>query len=104
MIFGIGTDILRVERVDQLHDRYGERFAERLLMPEEADDVSDQSATSALSRHAVRREGSHRQGDGHRVCARHVDPRHWRRAQRLGSAGDHLVGAWPRDVRETRHR
>lgn len=35
MIFGIGTDILRVERVAGVYERFGRRFAERLLMPEE---------------------------------------------------------------------
>ncbi|MCL4792394.1 MAG: holo-ACP synthase [Gammaproteobacteria bacterium] len=35
MIFGIGTDILRIERIAAAHARYGERFARRVLMPEE---------------------------------------------------------------------
>ncbi len=35
MIFGIGTDILRIERVAGAYERFGRRFAERLLMPQE---------------------------------------------------------------------
>lgn len=35
MIFGIGIDILQAERVHAAYARFGERFAERLLMPEE---------------------------------------------------------------------
>lgn len=35
MIYGIGTDILRAERVTAAYRRYGDRFAERILMPEE---------------------------------------------------------------------
>jgi holo-[acyl-carrier protein] synthase len=35
MIFGIGTDILRIERIAAAHARYGERFVNRILMPEE---------------------------------------------------------------------
>src|SRR3989344_3723522 len=31
MIFGIGTDIVRVARMQQDLDRFGERFAERIL-------------------------------------------------------------------------
>lgn len=31
MIFGIGTDIVRVDRMQQDIDRFGERFAERIL-------------------------------------------------------------------------
>ena len=35
MIFGVGIDILRAERVHAAYARFGERFAERLLMPAE---------------------------------------------------------------------
>jgi holo-[acyl-carrier protein] synthase len=35
MIFGIGTDILEVRRIEETYQRFGQRFAERMLMPEE---------------------------------------------------------------------
>ncbi len=35
MIFGIGTDVLQLSRVERLYERYGEHFAERLLLDEE---------------------------------------------------------------------
>lgn len=35
MIYGIGIDVLRADRVQKAYQRYGERFVERLLMPEE---------------------------------------------------------------------
>lgn len=35
MIHGIGTDILRIERVAAVYERYGRRFVDHLLMPEE---------------------------------------------------------------------
>lgn len=35
MIFGIGTDLVQVERVEATYRRFGEHFVERLLMPEE---------------------------------------------------------------------
>lgn len=35
MIFGIGTDILQLTRVERAWDRFGESFARRLLLPEE---------------------------------------------------------------------
>jgi holo-[acyl-carrier protein] synthase len=38
MIFGIGTDILKVERVAAVYERFGERFIRHLLMPEELRD------------------------------------------------------------------
>ncbi len=35
MIFGIGTDIVRIERIAATWERFGEHFVERLLLPEE---------------------------------------------------------------------
>ena len=35
MIFGIGTDIVELSRVQGIYERYGEHFAERILMDEE---------------------------------------------------------------------
>ncbi len=35
MIFGIGTDVVQVERIKQVYERHGERFVERLLLPAE---------------------------------------------------------------------
>lgn len=37
MIFGIGTDILQLERVRRVWERFGETFSSRLLLPEEAE-------------------------------------------------------------------
>ncbi len=35
MIYGIGTDVVLVRRIESLLERYGERFARRILGPEE---------------------------------------------------------------------
>ena len=35
MIFGIGIDVVQVERVQAIFERHGEHFVRRLLMPEE---------------------------------------------------------------------
>lgn len=35
MIFGIGTDLLRADRVELVYKRFGDRFVDRLLLPEE---------------------------------------------------------------------
>jgi len=35
MIFGIGTDILEVARIERVYRRYGDRFASRLLLDAE---------------------------------------------------------------------
>ncbi len=36
MIFGIGTDVVQLARVEATYARHGEHFVRRLLMPEEA--------------------------------------------------------------------
>ncbi|MDX1516974.1 MAG: holo-ACP synthase [Woeseiaceae bacterium] len=35
MIFGVGTDIIELSRIEGTYKRFGEHFVERLLMPEE---------------------------------------------------------------------
>lgn len=35
MIYGVGTDIIRIDRIEAAMGRYGERFAERILGPQE---------------------------------------------------------------------
>jgi holo-[acyl-carrier protein] synthase len=35
VIFGIGTDVVQLARVERIFDRYGEHFVRRLLLPEE---------------------------------------------------------------------
>ncbi|HJL93481.1 MAG TPA: holo-ACP synthase [Woeseiaceae bacterium] len=35
MIFGIGTDIVELSRIEKTYNRFGNHFVERLLMPEE---------------------------------------------------------------------
>lgn len=42
MIYGIGIDILRVERVSAVYRKFGDRFAQRILMPEELEHFSGQ--------------------------------------------------------------
>jgi len=35
VIFGVGTDIVELSRIQATYDRFGEHFVERLLMPQE---------------------------------------------------------------------
>jgi holo-[acyl-carrier protein] synthase len=35
MIFGIGTDVVRLDRIEATLERFGEHFVRRLLLPEE---------------------------------------------------------------------
>lgn len=35
MIFGIGVDVLKVDRIERVYQKHGDRFLNHLLMPEE---------------------------------------------------------------------
>ena len=35
MIFGVGTDVVELSRIQASYDRFGEHFVNRILMPEE---------------------------------------------------------------------
>jgi holo-[acyl-carrier protein] synthase len=35
MIFGVGTDLVEVARIERIHAKFGEHFVNRLLTPEE---------------------------------------------------------------------
>jgi holo-[acyl-carrier protein] synthase len=47
MIFGIGTDVVRIDRIAAAYERFGSHFVERLLLPQER-------AVFDASRRAVR--------------------------------------------------
>jgi holo-[acyl-carrier protein] synthase len=46
MIFGIGTDIVQIERIEKIHARHGERFVKHLLMDAEDQSFRQQSRAS----------------------------------------------------------
>ena len=56
MIFGIGTDVVRIERIAAVYERFGERFVERLLLPQEheAFDVNRRPARFLAMRFAAK--------------------------------------------------
>lgn len=66
MIIGIGTDIIAVERVGKSWERHGERFAERILAPEEMVEFSEckQSVSFLAKRFAVKEATSKALGTG----------------------------------------
>jgi len=39
VIFGIGTDVLELARVERVYGKYGEHFVRRLLLPEELEQL-----------------------------------------------------------------
>ncbi|MBM0105129.1 holo-ACP synthase [Steroidobacter sp. S1-65] len=47
MIFGIGTDVVQIERIERLHARYGEHFVQRLLLPAELEAFRAQSRSQS---------------------------------------------------------
>lgn len=48
MIFGIGTDILQIARVEAALSRHGDRFAEKILGPEELEKYRRRKAKVAV--------------------------------------------------------
>lgn len=66
MIFGIGTDIVRVARMQQDIARYGEKFAERILTDQELDEFrrSPQPANFLARRFAAKEATAKAMGTG----------------------------------------
>ena len=59
MIFGIGTDIVRVARMQQNIDRFGDRFAQRILTDQElADYHKQQKRAHFLARRFAAKEAA----------------------------------------------
>jgi len=43
MIYGVGTDMVRMDRIGKLYEAHGEHFVARLLLPQEAEAFRGQS-------------------------------------------------------------
>lgn len=56
MIFGIGTDIVSYPRISEMHARYGERFARRVLSDQEMQEYAShpQPARMLMKRFAAK--------------------------------------------------
>ncbi len=68
MIFGIGTDIVRVARMDRNLERYGERFAHRILSDDEMQEFSSAPSRGRFlaKRFAAKEAASKALGSGFR--------------------------------------
>lgn len=68
MIFGIGTDIVRVTRMQKNIERYGEKFAERILTPAELAEYREESrkAHFLAKRFAAKEAAAKAMGTGFR--------------------------------------
>ena len=68
MIFGVGTDLVELVRIQQTYERFGERFVERLLMPEERErfDASRQPVRFLAMRFAGKEAAVKAMGTGFR--------------------------------------
>jgi holo-[acyl-carrier protein] synthase len=80
VIFGIGTDIVRVTRMQRNLDRFGERFAERILTPAELDDFhgTQGKAHFLAKRFAAKEAAAKAMGTGFAqgVSMRHIGVTH----------------------------
>lgn len=56
MIYGIGTDIVTYRRIEEMHERYGDKFAERILSEAELEEYSShaQPARMLMKRFAAK--------------------------------------------------
>lgn len=76
MIFGIGTDIVRIERMQQALQRHGDKFAERILSSEELDEYqeSENGARFLAKRFAAKEATAKAMGTGFRdgLSLRHI--------------------------------
>ena len=68
MIFGIGTDIVRVKRMQENIDKFGDKFAERILSGEELEEYHRYAEPSRLlaKRFAAKEAASKAMGTGFR--------------------------------------
>jgi len=68
VIFGIGTDIVRVARMQKNIERYGEKFAERILTPTELQEFRRESrpAHFLAKRFAAKEAAAKAMGTGFR--------------------------------------
>lgn len=68
MIFGIGTDIVRVARMQKNVERYGEKFAERILTGSELEEYRSESrkAHFLAKRFAAKEAAAKAMGTGFR--------------------------------------
>ena len=108
MVFGVGTDIVQVSRIETVWQRFGERFSERLLLDEERElfAVSERPVRFLSMRFAIKEAVVKAMGTGfaHGMWVRDVGmvPNDWgqpqiiysargrRMCERLGIGGGHV--------------
>ncbi|MBT8131946.1 MAG: holo-ACP synthase [Gammaproteobacteria bacterium] len=80
MIFGVGTDVVRIDRVAAVHERFGTRFVNRLLLAEEqAEFARTKRKTRFLAMRFAAKEAIVKAlgtGFGHGVWIRDIGIRH----------------------------
>ncbi|TDJ27490.1 MAG: holo-ACP synthase [Gammaproteobacteria bacterium] len=92
MVFGVGTDIVQISRIEMTWQRFGERFANRLLLDEERElfDTSKHPVRFLSMRFAVKEAVVKAMGTGfaHGMWVRDVGmvPNNWGQPQIIYSA------------------
>ncbi|MDR1857545.1 MAG: holo-ACP synthase [Desulfovibrio sp.] len=54
MIIGIGTDVVELDRIRRIHERFGLRFLEKLLVPEEIETLPPRPVATIAGRLAAK--------------------------------------------------
>ena len=100
MIYGIGTDILRMDRIASTYERFGEHFVDRLLMPAERVlfDRARNPVRFLAMRFAAKEAIVKAMGTGFRQ--RHVAEGFGRHAKPIRPAGHYFFGARPEKCNE----
>ena len=95
MVFGVGTDIVQSSRVEKIWQRFGEHFADRLLLDEERElfNVSKRPVRFLSMRFAIKEAVVKAMGTGfaHGMWIRDVGmvPNDWGQPQIIYSARGH---------------
>ena len=115
MIYGIGTDLVRVSRMQENLDHYGEKFARRILTPDELEEYNDNQLPACFmaKRFAAKEATAKAMGIGfsNGLSLRHIGIRHDERGKpyieyngrgrelydSLGITGSHVSIADERD-------
>jgi holo-[acyl-carrier protein] synthase len=94
MIFGIGTDIVSYQRISELEEKYGERFAQRILSASELEEyaASNDKARYLMKHFAAKEAFAKAMGTGLRasVTLRRISIDHDERGKPLLAFDDVL--------------
>ncbi len=95
MIYGIGTDIVTYQRMEELHQRYGDKFARRILSESEFEEYKEhmQPARMLMKRFAAKEAFAKAIGTGlrHPVSLQAISVAHDELGKPILRFSEHLI-------------